>query len=1313
VSSRDPREPSPEAQTAVDELLGYLNLSAGSADARFQHNVDQLAGDLAGDSSSGEPLWQTMRGVLTERLAAVRGTTTVFSSTEQADAVVELSFGRVLNDYLAFHRELLWHQRPENLFRPFFLARVCEAVLAQGGPWDEPDRISHGAIKQLNSFIGHRPIAVLRTPQHVEPYPHEWVAPVPLYLRGAGVTDGRYGDLIQAALGILEATDRDILEDAYFDPELLDELAFDPRAYDFDHPVNKRPNYQFGMWDPHSIDNQGRYRRFVVQEITLAALDERVRSANERPREELLFEGAAVLAGTILMAAGVSGRGPETHDSTVTLAKLVPRIAAYRDEFYRRLLAKLPTAPGERLRAEADARRQPLAGARQHLNQCLARLRAVQLQHVHLAQIFARMGYPEASTRQAEIVAVPSARLLCEISGRLTAGHHALDRGDVALSAAKLPEVERKLRDAIECGALVDPWNILGFQGQFSLFPAMENSVRDHRVDVLIHLVRQILDLYARTWGEAAARGDDESCNRLSVGLQKLAHWWDRFATLDVAGIEHVSGREAHESAAHVATALSAWRAAGAAAGDLAFWRRQVASFDSPKAYALVVAPLLEQGDLVASMALLLQWMSQAEQIALSAGDHSFHDLALRWFSCAAERRGASRAQPGGNWPLAKKFLDYLEANAEQYWEVPRLEFAAGRRLDDDRNEMLLEADEEEDDLFGAAYDEMTYRDSTDDGYDADMLEGGGQASDFELDAEANRIARRLEFLVTLARLWKRAAGAALTSDQDDEKQATLRGWGARAHENLGQLRALLTEVHRFAVPPPIGSQESLVEYDRRRLVKETLLGRIVIATVETCSARMWLSAALESVVGDSDLPDWEQAAIDVLHSIFRGQRAEVEERFPRLLGALEQQPILYVPLSRQGDPLQIAKAKTIQQLLHALLRGLVKLGLLTETDQLLAAAQAMEHRRPSGEGAVTEFDRLFESGFRGIAETLVMAASEANRQAEEVGHTAEVSDTELIEALERASEPLLKLWLAHSKSLRLSVVERVADDERWQPLKSFIERYGRAIFTPRFMNLGNLRAILHRGADAYLKSIEDDPELAEEWPLVEDLGGVIERPVAIEQLSLAVESVVENYAEFKDYNSTTTQSDRGDLLYVLLDLLRLKSGYDRVAWNIKPVVMVHEVLARRGWPSAAELWRRGVAKRTSHIADWHIKRLGELNSHYGIRLPTICDRLGERFVRPLAIDRVRALVCPAIEEARTGLPGRSFSLLEQELAEFTETPSGSGLDVPAWLIALEEEVARCEREDQRATESGDLEPPGPQLKLSWEAALRQLAREE
>jgi hypothetical protein len=1307
VSSTDPRDSSPEAQAVIDELLGYLNLSSGSPDARFQRNLSALAGLIA-PRSADEPVWATVQQALLSRLADLRDKSAAFTDTEQAEAVLTIGLDRLLKAYRTFHRDLLWHQAPENLFRPLFLARICETVLRQGPPWSETERIADAALKQLNSFIGHRPVAVLRTPQHVEPYPHEWVCAVPLYLRGTGVAPGKYSELVAAAIRILETTDADLLEEAYFSPDLLDELAFDPRAYDFDHPVNKRPNYQFGQWDPHHLDSQGRFRRFVVQEITLGALQQRIDTPDHLPREEALFEGAAVLAGTILMASGISGRSPDTHDSSVTLAKLVPRIAAYRDEYYRRLLQKLPGELGPRLRQEAAAQHQPLAAARQHLNQYLARLRAVQLQHVHLAQVFARMGYPQASTRQAEIVAVPSARLLCEISGRLTAGHHALDRRHVSEAAALLPEVEAILHRAISCGALVDPWNILGFQGQFSLFPAIENSVRDHRVDVLIQVVRQIFDLYARAWGEAAALGDTKRCERFSSGMQKLARWWESFATLEVSGIEHVSGREAHRSADHVAQSLAAWRTAGAAAGDITFWREQVQSFDSPKAYALVVAALLDQTDLTASMALLMQWVAQANDVPLTDGDHSFHDLALRWFAAAGNAGTAEPVIDG--WRLTKRFLDYLEANAELYWEVPDFDIGNGRNRPANQELAAASTDEGDDNLFRAAYDEMTYRDSTDDGYDADMLEGRGATSDFELDAEAERIGKRLEFLITVGRLWKRACAQAMTGPPAADKDDALRGWSARAAENRRQLNKLLSAVHSFVLPRPIGTQESLVEYDRRRLVKETLLAKIVIATVETSSTELWLAATLDEPSIETGSPDWKQSAIEVLRAMFHGRAVEAQKSFPRLLAALNDQPILYVPLSRQGKPDLIVNAKTIQQLMHTLLRGLARHGMLGETNQLIAAAQSLEHRRPAGEGAVTEFDRLFEVGFRGAVDALVLAAAEANQQAERASEPAAVSDAELIEVLQAATEPLLKRWLSHSRTLRLSVVERLGEAEQWEPLKAFIERYGRAIFTPRFMNLGNLRAILHRGVDAYLKQIEDDPDLADEWPLVADVDSVIPRATAVQHLTLVIEAIAENYAEFKDFNSTTTQSDRGDLLHILLDLLRLKMSYERVAWNIKPVVVVHETLARRGWPSAAELWRRGVAQRTAHVADWHLKRLGELNKKYGIRLPTICDRLAERFVRPLAIDRVRALVCPAIEDARHGRDGHWFALLEQELTEFIENPSGSGLDVPAWLIALEEEEQRCQRAEERVGEPADLEPPVPRRLLSWEEAQRLVA---
>ncbi len=679
-----------------------------------------------------------MARLLREELAALRGTSAAFGNVAQAEAVIELALDKAPDEYRRFHADLLFHRTDAELFRPFFLARVVEAVLQEGGPWDETERIVRGSVTRLNDFIGHRPVAVLHN-ERMEPYPHEWVRPIPLYFREAGIDCGTHQELIAKTMEILRAAPTELLEVAFFDPELMDELAVDPRAYDFDHPVNKRVNYVFGQWDPHHIDGRGRYRRYVVTSVTFEALWNRVDAERELPREELLYEAAAVLAGTLLMGSGVSGRGPDTHDSATTLASMLPRIAGLRDAFYEHLLKTAAGAHGDRLRAEAKKRRQPFAGARQHLNQRLAYLRALQQQHVLLADIYARMGFPDASRRQVSAVPVASARMKSEIHCRLTGAHLAIDRGDLPSARRQLREIEDLLNRAIDCGAIVDPWNMLGFTGQFSLFPAAENSVRDHRVDQLIQMMESIFALHARLQSEAAAVGNDELAAAVASDMRKLTTWWDRFASTEVSDLAGFSGREATDSAQHVAASLGAWHRAGAAAGDVGFWRKYVASFNSPRAYAQVIAALIGKGDHAASMALMMQWLSQVEQVPLEAGEHSFHRLALRWMNTLRQSPQYVRQQ---RWELMRRFFDYLEANADEYWRPPTFAYAS------------RSAEGKADDTFAAAYEGMTYQDSTADGFEGEVFDGGGEATEYELDEEAQRINRRLAFLGAVAEMW-------------------------------------------------------------------------------------------------------------------------------------------------------------------------------------------------------------------------------------------------------------------------------------------------------------------------------------------------------------------------------------------------------------------------------------------------------------------------------------------------------------------------------------------------------------------------------
>jgi hypothetical protein len=171
-----------------------------------------------------------------------------------------------------------------------------------------------------------------------------------------------------------------------------------------------------------------------------------------------------------------------------------------------------------------------------------------------------------------------------------------------------------------------------------------------------------------------------------------------------------------------------------------------------------------------------------------------------------------------------------------------------------------------------------------------------------------------------------------------------------------------------------------------------------------------------------------------------------------------------------------------------------------------------------------------------------------------------------------------------------------------------------------------------------------------------------------------------------------------------------VEASYDRMAWNLKPIVLVHDVLVHCGRKEAAGQWRRTVLQRTRSVANEHLKRFDQLVKQYGMRLPSIAQRLGERFVRPLDIDRLCALIRPAVEELRAGRMPVSFTFLEQEVAQFTVEPSGVGFELPSWLEALEAEVSRLgNRRLDEDGEPADVVPETPQLRLSREEIETQI----
>src|SRR5262249_33585365 len=137
-----------------------------------------------------------------------------------------------------------------------------------------------------------------------------------------------------------------------------------------------------------------------------------------------------------------------------------------------------------------------------------------------------------------------------------------------------------------------------------------------------------------------------------------------------------------------------------------------------------------------------------------------------------------------------------------------------------------------------------------------------------------------------------------------------------------------------------------------------------------------------------------------------------------------------------------------------------------------------------------------------------------------------EHGDAELVEVLERVTGPFLALWIEHSRALQLSVLEAAQGDAEWRGLVSFVQSYGGELFHAKFLTPGNLRGILHRGVGAWLDHLQEHPGQGGPQKLLDDLGRAVRREDAVRRLELVLQAVLENYEEYKDYNTTTTQSD-------------------------------------------------------------------------------------------------------------------------------------------------------------------------------------------
>jgi hypothetical protein len=500
-----------------------------------------------------------------------------------------------------------------------------------------------------------------------------------------------------------------------------------------------------------------------------------------------------------------------------------------------------------------------------------------------------------------------------------------------------------------------------------------------------------------------------------------------------------------------------------------------------------------------------------------------------------------------------------------------------------------------------------------------------------------------------------------------------LSGWLATIRGFLSGLAELVREVRDHEIDVYSSDLEANIEYDIQMQSRFLLMQNTISTTVEFLMAERMLCAILqENEATEEKSRAFDQSLIAMLRAVLSRDAATVHSRFREFLLILRRRPLLYVPFEHGGQPGSILKARTLQAIIRLLLHQLPRLGLLEETYRLLQTAYRMERAsRPLGQ-AVTEFDRLFRIGLSGSVDAILHSASnwktDTPRQRRNV-----------YRRIQRLLDAYRVLWATHSGSMRLSVVEELHDEDRAAEIRSFIETYGDDLFHTRMLTLGNARAIVHSGADSLIDELEQNVARFQPVRLIDDIqAGKISREDAAELMEFVYESVVDNFDIFLEYNTTTTHSDYGNRLYCLLDFLRLESFYDRFDWTNVPYQVAHESIIRFGSSELAAEVEEELADATREFAESLFDELIELESEYGVRLPTLHDHIGERIVGALTVNRMTARVvrcCPDLSDVTSEEAQENFDSLRDEVHDYMSDRIGSGIEPPQWMQQLAREL--------------------------------------
>ncbi len=1285
-----------------------MQLSGGKPSDKFRLSMAKAWTILKSEGS--DPVWTRLLWWLDNEWntlpRVLNKTTGIFTGPPIASAAI-LGAGIFIEATLKNKSILLGHPDQDSVAGPFWIPHLLEYLIAliphdeipkssvDGGgmalddlPWLMPFVIR--ALRTFHDFVGYRPVPVLEMNQKVRVRNGERHRPGILWWPRVGVAPSPQAPLVKRAIFWLEHAPADILEESGFSLGSLTELSLDLREYDHSLPAAQRPNHLFGEWDPERIDNKGRYCRLVVRSMVLRLLWDQV--VNPGPgdpvdRNERLEEGAILLAGVILMSAGVLGQGPESVDPTKSLSLIIPRIANYRDAFYGQVLTMLPYSHKSRLEAEARLLKQPFGRVRQTLNRSISALRATQLQNRLLARLFGRLGLSELAQERIASIAVPSVRLMVEfeslIQGWADANHPPLDHYRWLLRAFRV------LKKGVSCGAFADPWNLIGFQGLYPLGPAREDAIPDERLNDLRWMVSSLLSECSRAYATASAQPDKKMRLRFKDLLGRVSEWWSHFPPMGVDDPDHPDAGSEYRSALRVAKALGIWRSRGEATADLPFWKKVLSTLETGEAVAEIFHVLLAHGDLQGALAILIYWIDAFDTHSIAEGRTELSTLLTLWEVAWEEQLPpeSSGKDRSDHFKLYRKAIDWIDANLV---EDAADSFISDEMVDNEgeSGESAEEkAWEEKDEEENEQWDEEDKNGGLDDG--VPLVDFPAEGALFDLGYHLGQFDA-----------WVWLLEQALAKP---ERMSLALGSVEAILARAIQFRNLMVHVSRIVVPLPGSQVDSVLEFERCRALK--------FHALESAGGILFRLEALLCLVGS---PREETGALKLSEGFApfldlkpgfpgkaptttsSGSKRKITKKYiidsptkslmmvkewtNRLIG----RELLHRPIPAGGNWQDWISNRMSLWFVQRTLISLARVGDFSGIVRFLVKAHQAELTSTLPAPRVSDFHHYFEIAFVESFRAVFRVVSDSS--------PGKIRSAGLFRGLMRLMERFRTIWLDQGRQTRLSVLDAV-DDRMMETLRGFIRHFGRELFPARLMGFGNIRGTLDQGIEQYLTKMIVDRDPLDRNKLLDELGNSISLEDAAGKLDLILRAVAENYDCFKDYKSTTTVSDYGENLHVLLDFLRVKTAFSREVWNRGPWYLLHREMLEAGLRGTLDDWIGEVMSEFRPIADKYLEKISELEQRHGIRLLTVRQEIEEGLWMPMENDSLHYHLqdlCEVKETDDANAYKVGLGQFKKELAKWVEKPWGVGRDAPDWIRKLEEKSLA---EDNPILRFGPLDP--------------------